>query len=152
VYSKRRTRSAAARWRGDTVVVTLPEGVSAKEEARLVKALVARLGGSRDDLTTRALALNDAHLGGRAVPREVKWVTNQNSRWGSCTPSSGVIRVSHRLQKVPGWVLDAVLLHELAHLLEPNHSKAFDALLDQDLVKRADLFLEGYALGLSSSA
>lgn len=149
--SRKRTRSASASWEGDVIVVTVPHGVPAREEARLTKALTAKLLGARDDIAVRAQRLSDEHLNGKARPTSVKWVTNQGARWGSCTPSAGTIRVSHRLQRVPSWVLDAVLLHELAHLIEPNHSPAFHALLDADVTRRADDFLAGYALGLASS-
>jgi predicted metal-dependent hydrolase len=47
------------------------------------------------------------------------------TRWGSCTPATGTIRISDRLARMPGWVLDYVLVHELAHLAVPGHSPAF---------------------------
>ena len=56
----------------------------------------------------------------RAVPASVRWVTNQNGRWGSCTPADRTIRISHRIQDMPDWVIDYVLLHELAHLVVPQ--------------------------------
>ena len=59
------------------------------------------------------------------------WVSNQGSRWGSCTPARGTIRVSDRVQGVPDWVLDYVLLHELAHLLVVGHRPDFWALMDR---------------------
>ena len=43
---------------------------------------------------------------------------------GSCTPAEGSIRVSDKVRGMPGWVLDYVLLHELAHLIEPGHGPA----------------------------
>ena len=56
------------------------------------------------------------------MPASVRWVTNQNARWGSCTPGDRTIRLSDRLQQMPGWVVDYVLVHELAHLLEAGHT------------------------------
>jgi predicted metal-dependent hydrolase len=61
----------------------------------------------------------------------VAWTDRQRSRWGSCSPSTGEIRVSRRLAEWPAWVLDYVLVHELAHLVEPNHSAAFHRLVDR---------------------
>jgi predicted metal-dependent hydrolase len=58
-------------------------------------------------------------------------VDNQRQRWGSCTPQDGTIRISSRVQGYPGWVVDAVIVHELAHLVEANHSPAFHALADR---------------------
>ncbi len=57
--------------------------------------------------------------------QSIRWVTNQNSRLGSCTPSDGTIRISHRLGKAPAFVRDYVIVHELAHLLEANHGPNF---------------------------
>ena len=71
-------------------------------------------------------------------------MTNQGRRWGSCTPATRTIRLSHRLQGMPPYVVDYVLVHELAHLIEPNHSPRFWALVEAypDAVK-AQGFLEG---------
>jgi hypothetical protein len=84
-------------------------------------------------------------------PVSVRWVTNQTARWGSCSYYSGDIRVSHRLQVVPDWVLDSVLVHELAHLTYPDHSPEFHRLAAA-YPRHADagVFLAGYGLGLSS--
>jgi predicted metal-dependent hydrolase len=76
----------------------------------------------------------------------VRWVGNQQSRWGSCTPGDRTIRLSQRLQDMPAWVVDYVLLHELAHLLEPGHGPAFWALLrGYPQLERARGYLEGVA-------
>ena len=85
------------------------------------------------ELLTRALELQREHLAPQLTevrrPTRVSWVSNQNTRWGSCTPDQGTIRLSDRLQAMPGWVVDHVLLHELAHLAEHDHSPRFWALL-----------------------
>ena len=59
------------------------------------------------------------------------FVGDQPAAWGSCTPSTGVIRLSHRLQPLPVWVVDYVLLQWLAHLLEPTHSDRFWSLVSR---------------------
>src|SRR6202043_1934048 len=70
-------------------------------------------------------------------------------RWGSCTLLSREIRISERLRMAPGWVLDAVIVHELAHLIEPNHNHRFKGLENRYPRRReADAFLDGYSLGL----
>ncbi len=92
----------------------------------------------------RSLALSKKYLGSRAVPESVRWVTNQNGRWGSATPSRRTIRISHHVQGMPEWVLDYVLLHELAHLIHPNHSAAFWAeLAGYGQLETAKAFLTG---------
>jgi predicted metal-dependent hydrolase len=99
----------------------------------------------------RSTSLADRHLGGvRAA--SVRWVSNQQRRWGSCTSRTREIRISDRLRVVPGWVLDAVLIHELAHLIEPTHSARFRKLANRyPRTAEADLYLAGFTLGLESA-
>ena len=81
-----------------------------------------------------------------AMPASVRWVTNQNGRWGSCTPADRSIRISHRIQEMPDWVIDYVLLHELAHLVVPHHNARFWALVGRyEKTERARGYLEGIA-------
>src|SRR3712207_9069916 len=75
------------------------------------------LGGD-DELMARAQALSAAHLDGVPQPASVRWVDNQNRRWGSCTPADRTIRLSSRLRAMPEYVVDYVLVHELAHRSE----------------------------------
>ena len=111
-----------------------------------VAANQGRTCWSDADLLKRAGELSRAYLEGRARPTSVRWVTNQRTRWGSCTPSEGTIRLSTRLQGMPGYVVDYVLLHELAHLLESGHGPAFwDLLSAYPQLERARGYLEGVA-------
>lgn len=96
-------------------------------------------------LLLRARRLAATYLAG-VQPKEVRWVTNQNSRWGSCTPADGTIRLSTRLRELPSWVVDYVLVHELAHLRVPGHDAAFWALVARyPRCERARGYLEGVA-------
>jgi predicted metal-dependent hydrolase len=64
-----------------------------------------------------------------------------------------VIRLSSRLQALPGWVVDYVLVHELAHLLEPGHGPAFHRLVERyPRAERAEGFLEGFLVGTGQPA
>lgn len=99
-----------------------------------------------EHLEARAAELSRRWLEGRARPASVRWTTRQGSRWGSCTPAEGTIRLSTRLQGMPPWVVDYVLVHELAHLLEAGHGPAFWALVERyPRTERARGYLEGVA-------
>ena len=103
-----------------------------------------------EELEERAARLNERFLDGRAGPASVTWSLRQNGRWGSCTPADGTIRLSNRLQGMPDWVVDYVLVHELAHLLQPGHDPAFWALVGRyPRTERARGFLEGVAVAAS---
>jgi predicted metal-dependent hydrolase len=154
--SRRRRRTVSAYRDGDTIVVMIPATMTRAQEAEWVEAMVARLERSEqrkqlsdDDLMRRAIRLTDRHLGGLAVPESVRWVDNQTSRWGSCTPGDRTIRLSSRLQGMPVWVVDYVLVHELAHLLEAGHDASFWAWVDRyPQAEKA----KGYLLGWSAAA
>lgn len=149
--SPRRTRSVSAHRDGTRVVVSVPARFTAAEEDRWVTRMLARLARPRrrapaDDaeLAARARALSTRYLDGRARPASVVWSARQLQRWGSCTPADSTIRVSDRLRDMPAFVLDHVLLHELAHLLEPDHGPAFQRLLERHpQTQRALGFLDG---------
>lgn len=152
--SARRRRTVTAYRENGRTIVLIPAAFSRAEERRWVDQMVAKLQtreerrrrtlGSDDDLMTRAHELSAAHLEGRAVPASVRWVDNQNRRWGSCTPADRSIRLSSRLRGMPEFVVDYVLVHELAHLLEPSHDQTFWALVHAyPRAERALGFLEG---------
>ncbi len=153
--SRRRRRTVSA-YRNDdgTVVVLLPARMSKAEEREWVATMVARLERSEqrsrpsdEALARRAETLSQRYLEGLARPSTVRWVANQQHRWGSCTPDDRSIRLSDRLQGMPGWVIDYVLLHELAHLLERGHTKTFWRMVERfPKAERARGFLEGVAL------
>ncbi|WP_108954480.1 M48 metallopeptidase family protein [Streptomyces fragilis] len=149
--STRRRRTVSAYREGDRTVVLIPARMSAAEERRWVRVMLDKLAAQESrrslddsDLGRRAALLSEQYLSGRARPATVRWVTNQNSRWGSCTPAEGSIRLSHRLQGMPEYVVDYVLLHELAHLLVPGHGPDFWRLLETyPRTERARGYLEG---------
>lgn len=154
--SRRRRRTVSAYRDGDRIIVMIPASLSRQEEADWIEKMIARLDRaerrrkpSDEGLLQRASELNDRYFGGLAVPESVRWVDNQNSRWGSCTPGDRTIRLSARLQAMPQWVVDYVLVHELAHLLESGHDARFWAWVDR--YPRAER-AKGYLLGWSAAA
>jgi predicted metal-dependent hydrolase len=162
--SARRTRTVAAFWENGTAVVAIPARFTAAQESEWVHRMLEKLhrqGEKRADKTRKQPATDSAlashaadlsarYLGGRAIPTSVRWVSNQNSRWGSATPSEGTIRLSDKLRPMPQWVIDYVLLHELAHLLVASHNSAFWKLLEAyPDTMRAKAFLEGVSFATS---
>ena len=158
--ARRRRTVSAYRSEDGTVVVLLPARMSRAEEQEWVQVMLARLQRSERrrrpsdaDLMRRAAQLSERYLEGLARPATVRWVDNQEQRWGSCTPADGSIRLSARLKGMPGWVVDYVLLHELAHLLEAGHTATFWRLVERyPRAERARGFLEGVALASGQEA
>lgn len=153
--SKRRRQTVSAYRDGNKVVVLLPAHMSSTEEQRWVADMLSRLQRSEtrrrsparesdEALAARCRELSDTYLDGRAEPAGIRWVKPMRTRWASCTPSQATIRVSNRLQDAPGWVLDYVLVHELAHLLVPGHGRDFWKWVNRyPKTERAIGYLEG---------
>lgn len=149
--SSRRRRTVSAYREGDRTVVLIPARMSKAEEQRWITVMLDKLAAQESrrvlgdaELAERAERLSAQYFDGRARPASVRWVTNQNTRWGSCTPAEGSIRLSHRLQGMPEYVVDYVLCHELAHLLVPGHGPDFWRLLEAyPRTERARGYLEG---------
>jgi predicted metal-dependent hydrolase len=161
--SVRRRRTVTAYRELGRTVVLIPAAFSHAEERRWVAQMVAKLQtreerrrrslGGDDELMARAAALSTAHLDGAAVPASVRWVDNQQRRWGSCTPADRSIRLSSRLRSMPDYVVDYVLVHELVHLIEPGHDERFWALVARyPRAERARGFLEGVELTTAAGA
>jgi predicted metal-dependent hydrolase len=143
VYSTRRRSSVHASVVDGVIKVRAPAGIDPDELDRHVTELVARLERKHRaagvDLEARAAQLARRYR--LPQPSAVTWA-EQRSRWGSCSPWKGHIRISTRLAAWPPWVLDYVLVHELAHLVHPDHSPAFHALVARyPLAERAEGFL-----------
>jgi predicted metal-dependent hydrolase len=155
VRSERRQRTISARLEAGVLVVRLPAGMAPEQEQEWVERMRQRvLGRRRNDelnaagaLQQRANELNRTYFGGALQIADIRYVPNQGARWGSCTTNQGTIRLSDRLAEVPGWVRDYVIVHELAHLIRPDHSPAFWRLVHRyKLTERARGYL--MALGL----
>ncbi len=151
--SRRRRRTVSAYRDGGRTIVLIPSRFSADEERSWVEAMMRKLAAgdkrrrpSDQQLLERAAELSRRYLGGLAKPVSIAWVMNQSSRWGSCTPGDGTIRISVRVKGMPPWVLDYVILHELTHLLQPGHGREFWSLLESfPRTERARGYLEGVA-------
>jgi predicted metal-dependent hydrolase len=151
--SHRRTRTVSAYRKDGKVIVMIPARFTRAEEAEWVDTMLGKLARTEqrsrrtdEQLMRRARELNRDYLGGSVLPTSVRWVSNMTQRWGSCTTGEGTIRLSDRLQSMPTWVIDYVLLHELAHLIEPSHNARFWQWVDGFArSERAKGYLEGVA-------
>jgi predicted metal-dependent hydrolase len=138
IRSARRKKTVSARLVDGVLQVRAPAGMSDAELAPVIEKLRTRLerraiAATLDDavLERRARALNRQYFDGALLWTSIRWVTNQNKRAGSCTPAAGTIRVSHHVANMPAFVRDYVLVHELAHLVEPSHSPRFWQIVEQ---------------------
>lgn len=133
VRSMKRRRSVGARLVGDLLTVTVPSWMSASEEEHWIGEMSRRFARTRSteriDLPARAANLTRRY--GLRTPSDIRWVDGMTTRWGSCTPADGTIRISTRVAAFPDWVIDYVLVHELAHLDVGGHQTDFWALVHQ---------------------
>jgi len=144
VRSPRRRKTVQAREVGGVLRVSIPATMSTAEEqhwvAEMVRRIERRSAADTIDLEERARALAMRH--GLVLPDSIRWVDNQKWRWGSCTPADRSIRISSRLAREPGWVIDYVIVHEMAHLSYHGHGPRFWALVERyPLTERARGFL-----------
>jgi predicted metal-dependent hydrolase len=156
--SARRRKTGVAFWEAGHVVVVVPERMSrATRDSfadQLVKQLLERTGrrhASDAGLAARAAALADHYLDG-IRPSSIRWSSRQQRRWGSCSLHSREIRIASRLQTVPEWVLDGVIVHELAHLLEAGHTARFHEIANRyPRQGEAHTYLDGFGHGLTTA-
>jgi predicted metal-dependent hydrolase len=149
IRSRRRRKTVQARQVEQHLEVHIPAWMSTADEVRWVAEMQKRFA-PRQPPTDRQLegrATTLAKRYGLPAPATVAWSDRQGQRWGSCTPSSRTIRISRRLSEAPAWVLDYVLVHELAHLVIPRHDAKFRALVGRyPRAERAQGFLEGWGM------
>lgn len=147
IRSANRHKTVSSRVAGGVIEIRIPAWMSDFDEAEVVNDFCRRFEERRRcwevDLGARARDL--AARFDLPEPRSIRWSTRQSRRWGSCRPSVGEILISHRLTEVPPWVLDYVIVHELAHLVESGHSAAFGALVARyPLTERAIGYLDAF--------
>jgi hypothetical protein len=162
--SARRKRTVTVFRERGRLVALVPQRLTRAQEAELLGPLVERFlrrearAGSR--LGDADLAERSERLHARYLQRQVqlplplmrvRWVDNQAHRWGSCSHATGEIRLSSRLRTMPDWVVDYVLLHELTHLFQPDHSPEFHRLMSA-YPRRAEAkaYLRGYQHALDA--
>lgn len=154
IRSKKRRKTVQAREVDGIMEILAPANMSDKELEPIIKNLTVRISRRKemtklDDQTLekRADILNRRYFNGLLQWESVRWASNQNKRHGSCNTRRGTILISHRIAEMPQFVLDYIIVHELAHLIEPNHSQRFwDLVYKYPKVERAKGYL--MAVGL----
>ncbi len=152
VVVRKRVKNINARLHGSTLAVSAPHRVSRGEvhdvALELGRRLLrrARADAVNGDDTGRIVAEKvAARFPDPPKVSEVRFSTNQHSQWGSYSLRTGIIRLNAALRVMPPWVLEAVVAHELAHSVHPDHSPAFWRLTRSICrhTDRANAFLEG---------
>ncbi len=130
IRSKRRRKTISATLKNGILVVRAPATMHDDDLHPIIEGFQVKLARrylphTNEQLTKEAAEMDRLYFNGRLPPYTIRYVTNQNKRFGSCTPAQGTIRISHRLASMPDWVRRYVVVHELAHLLEANHGRRF---------------------------
>jgi predicted metal-dependent hydrolase len=149
IRSKKRRKTVQAREIGGGLEILAPAHMSDKQLEPIIKDFKARvirhkkLSKLEDQaLERRADMLNRQYFDNLLRWESIRWVANQNRRHGSCNTDRGTIRISHRIAEMPRFVQDYVIVHELAHVIEPNHSQRFwDLVYRYPRVERARGYL-----------
>lgn len=150
VRSRRRRRTVSARMIKDMLLVQAPTALSEERLEKIIEDFKLKFERKKlkedldrkQDLIKIAAYLNEKYFGNKLKINSIQYVTGQNSKFGCCNYRTADIRISHRVGLMPEWVRDYVLVHEMAHLVEPNHSREFwDIVSRYRLAERARGYL-----------
>ncbi len=155
IASARRQKTISASVRDGMIELSVPSTMRDHDIVTSARGLIAKIKArqranqrfqSNPELYARAVYLARVWLNAEVQPNSVVWSDRQTTRWGSCTTTTKAIRISTMLRGMPQWVIDGVLIHELAHLKYAGHGQEF-----QEFTRRypkmaeADAFLDGVA-------
>jgi predicted metal-dependent hydrolase len=155
IPSRKRRRTVAARMRSGVLELLVPASMPLVERehwaevmSRRLERRAARSRPTDERLEERARQLNERHFDGLLRWRSIGFAEMER-QWGSCTFTDGAIRIARRAASLPDWVLDHLLVHELAHLVHSDHGPDFHELENRyPLTERA----KGYLLAVDSMA
>ncbi len=155
--SLRRKRTVSARFDGNTMYIYAPQRMPQKELNKVIENFKKRFDrqelkkklNKEKNLKDVFNRLNKKYFAGKIKIISIEYVTNQQKQFGCCNHRKKTIRISHELAGMPDWVRDYVIIHEMAHILEPNHSKAFwEIVHNYKLTERARGFLIAKGVGV----
>ena len=150
IRSQRRRRTVSARIVENTLLVSAPLMLSGERLDKIVAGFKVKFEkkklkeelDKKESLFDIASRLNKKYFANQPKINSIEYVTNQSRKFGCCNYRSGEIRISHKIGSMPAWVRDYVIIHEIAHLIEPNHSRAFWNIVSRyKLAERARGFL-----------
>jgi predicted metal-dependent hydrolase len=154
IRSAKRRKTIQTKYSDGRLWIYLPDCMPKDDEERWIARMVKRHEHIQHKdththtdawLTRRANELNERYFNGK-LTFTIRFVTNQHSRFGSCTHQDAAVRISDQVKDYPLWVKDYIIIHELAHLIHPNHSKKFWKIVDRyPLSERA----RGYLFAVS---
>lgn len=156
VRSPKRKRTSSASIRNGVIRILVPQGLAPEREAEIAGDLIKRIKAKitqprKTDLQLRnkAQIINARYFQGR-LKFAITWSAHQTKRWGSCSVRSKEIRISRTCENFPEYVLDHIILHELTHLIYPNHGPEFKAFVRKySEHDKAEGFLEGWCKALA---
>lgn len=133
IRSSRRRKSVSARLCGSQMIVRAPKNISETELNKIVNKLRQRFTRRKlkqelnktKDLKTLFDKFNQQYFNGVLMIESIEYTAGLNSKFGWCDYRNKRIKISHFLANMPEWVRDYVIIHEMAHLIEPNHSQKF---------------------------
>ena len=154
---KRLKKSSRWEWQSEGVILLrVPHRLSDKIIRQQIDSITTKLerqekmAERRTDkvLNERTSFINQNYFAGEIQWKAIRWVSNMNTRLGSCTnggTTDGHIRISDKIKNWPQWVVDYVIAHELVHRMQPNHNKDFWRILTEGYPKaeRARGFIQG---------
>jgi predicted metal-dependent hydrolase len=160
IRSRKRKKTISAKEVDGLIHLSLPEGLSREEESKYALWAKKRFEAQRRKkelwvnnadsmLEQRARELNKRYFGGLLSWVQISYTTEQNARtFGICNTTKRTIRISDRLRKMPRFVHDYVVVHELAHLTVPRHGPEFWNLVNRyPKTERARGYLMAIGMG-----
>lgn len=128
-YQNRKTGRGDYNPKTESIQLIIPNDVKGADKNKMIKQLLSRVSAQifLPEVTKRVFEIND-----KCFHKEIKSVNLKynSSNWGSCSSAKNV-NLSTRLLFAPKDVIDYVIIHELAHLYEMNHSKKFWDIVSQ---------------------
>ena len=160
IRSRKRKKTINAKEVDGVIQLYLPMGLSREGECKYVQWAKKRFGAQRRKnelgadnadavLELRARELNKRYFGGDLSWVQIGYTTEQNAHmFGICNTTKKTIRISDRLRKMPKFVHDYVVVHELAHLKVPRHGPEFWKLVNRfPKTERARGYLMAIGMG-----